>query len=57
MIFGYTRPSETYYTSFISWMERRHDFQVTREWIVDGSGVINGINTAIRAYTNEGDKL
>lgn len=57
MIFGYTRPTDEYYASFIKWMSKRHNFEVERDWILDGNGVVNGINTAIRAFTNEGDNV
>lgn len=55
MIFGYSRPTMTYYQSFIDWVARRNHFDIKREWILDGNGVVPAIYTAIEAFSNKGD--
>lgn len=55
MIFGYSRPNAAYYQSFIDWCERRLDYRVERDWILDGNGVVPAIYTAILAYSEEDD--
>lgn len=53
MIFGYSRPGDSYYESFINWVKRRIHFDVKREWIVDGNGVVPAIANAVVTLTNE----
>ncbi len=56
-IFGYSITSESYYSSIIQWMKKRHLATVLKEWIVPISGVVTSISTAIQAFTNMGDKI
>lgn len=56
-ILGYTFRSEDYYRSIQDWMSRRHNWQVSREWIGFSPGVVAGITVAIEALTNVGDKI
>lgn len=57
MVFGYTGPGDGYYNSFISWMLRRHDFKISREWILDDNGVVSSITNSIKAFTNENNGI
>ncbi len=56
-IFGYTFRPESFYTSIIGWMKRRHDLDIKREWIVDGAGVVSGLVMAVLTYTKPGDEI
>jgi bifunctional pyridoxal-dependent enzyme with beta-cystathionase and maltose regulon repressor activities len=38
-------------------MERRHSFKIENDWITCVGGVVFAINTAIRAFTDVGDKV
>lgn len=55
VILGYTMPTDDFYNSVISWMKRRHNFEVKKEWIVNTSGVVPAIFNGIRKFSNEGD--
>ena len=54
-IFGYTLRSKDWKSSIMSWLLRRHGWQVKREWIKFSPGVVPAIAIAILSYTNEGD--
>lgn len=54
-ILGYTGATENYYKSICNWMERRHNWKINKEWIVEFEGVVPAIHTIVQAITNEGD--
>lgn len=55
--FCYTDADKTYRDSVREFMLRRHNFKIENDWITCVGGVVFAINTAIRAFTNEGDKV
>lgn len=56
-VFGYTGVGDDFYTSFIDWCKRRHNYEIKKEWIVPTPGIVPSINWLIHALTNEGDKI
>lgn len=52
---GYYTPTQEFYNSVISWMKRRHNFNVDKEWIINTSGVVPALFTSVRAFTKPGD--
>lgn len=54
-VLGYTGQSEGYLDAVRSWMKRRHNFSVEREWIVSTGGVVPAFFTAIRKFSNPGE--
>lgn len=57
MILGYTGPTESYYDAVIHWMEKRHQYKVEKEWIVQTPGVVNAFFNAVRNFSEEGDGI
>ncbi|WP_342621439.1 MalY/PatB family protein [Erysipelothrix sp. P66] len=55
MVFGYTAPSILYYEAVISWYQRRHQWELKQDWILQAPGVVVAINHALKAFTKEGD--
>ena len=55
--FCYTDSDEGYRDAVREFMLRRHDFKIENEWITCTGGVVSAINTAIRAFTDKGDKV
>lgn len=55
MILGYTVPTESYYNSVINWMDKRHNFKVEKDWIVNTPGVVTAFFNAVRMFSKEGD--
>lgn len=56
-IFGYSYPSDSYYEAIISWIRRRHNWEIQRDWIMFSPGVVPGIHMLIRSLTRPGDKV
>jgi cystathionine beta-lyase len=56
-VFGYPLRQESYFTSLIDWLDRRHQWTVKREWISFCPGVVPAVNIAVLAYTLPGDKI
>lgn len=56
-IYGYSFISDEYYNSIIKWMERRHNWEVEKDWIVFTPGVVTALSYAIKACTNPGDSI
>ena len=54
-ILGYTRGTDTYYKAVCSWMERKHNWEISKEWIVAFSGVVPTLYAIVKALTNPGD--
>lgn len=56
-IYGYTFKPASYYESVISWMKRRHGWDVEKEWISSSPGVVAGLTIAIEAFSKPGDSV
>ncbi|EKQ56696.1 MULTISPECIES: MalY/PatB family protein [unclassified Clostridium] len=56
-IFGYTIATEAYYKSICNWMERRHDWKIAKESIIEFAGVVPALYMIIRALTNQEDNV
>lgn len=55
MILGYTVPTKSYYDSVINWMDKRHNFKVEKDWIVNTPGVVTAFFNAVKMFSKEGD--
>jgi cystathionine beta-lyase len=56
-IFGYTPVYDSYYKEVISWMKRRHGWDIKKNWIVTTPGVLPAVGLAILAHTRPGEKV
>jgi len=54
-VLGYTQGTDEFYNAVISWMKRRHNFDVKKEWIVNTPGVVDALGMLIEATTKPGD--
>ncbi|MGH0000950.1 MalY/PatB family protein [Pseudovibrio ascidiaceicola] len=52
---GYYGNDTPYKEAVISWMKRRHQFDVSPDWITTVPGVVAGYSMAIQAFSEEGD--
>ena len=55
--FCYTDSDKEYRDAVREFMLRRHNLEIENEWITCVGGVVFAINTAIRAFTEPGDKI
>ncbi|HHH1742703.1 TPA: MalY/PatB family protein [Yersinia enterocolitica] len=56
-IFGYPYIPEKYFYSIIEWFFRRHNFRISRDWILCASGVDLAISSIIKSITSQGDEI
>ncbi|MDO8673222.1 MAG: MalY/PatB family protein [Dehalococcoidia bacterium] len=56
-IFGYALKPPTYYEAIINWMQRRHGWQLEKDWLTHCSGVVPGLKLAVLAFSQPGDKI
>lgn len=54
-ILGYTNPTEEYYNAVVSWMKRRHNFEIKKEWLLQTPGIINALSMLIETVTAPSD--
>ena len=56
-ILGYSIKPAGYYNAIISWLHRRHHWDIKKEWISFSPGVVPALNMAVMAYSRPGDKI
>lgn len=56
-ILGYSYMNDAFINSYVGWMKRRHNYSVSREWMVPTSGVVSSLFTAVRAFTELWDAV
>ena len=56
-IYGYTITKDDYTSVVQAWFRNNFGFESEPEWIVKTPGVIFALAMAVRAFTNEGDKI
>ncbi len=54
-ILGYSFRSQSYFSSIINWLEKRHGWQVEKDWICFSPGIVPALNFCTLAFTNPGD--
>ena len=56
-ILGYTSPTESYFNAIISWMDRRHQWKIKKEWIIVTPGVVPALRALIKVLANPGEGI
>ena len=56
-IFGYTKVPQAYYDAVTGWFDKKHNFNIQKEWILFTSGVVPALSAVIKALTVPGDKV
>ncbi len=56
-IFGYSEPCDSYYEAVMGWIDRRHGWQIERDWIVITPGVVPAIKVLIQSFVKPGEKV
>lgn len=56
-ILGYTIVPDAWYQAISSWWERRHDFNIEKEWLIFCTGVVPAISSAVRKMTSVGENV
>lgn len=56
-IFGYSEVGEEYFEIVSAWMLKHYNWRVESQWLVKTPGVVYALASAIRAFTNPGDRV
>ncbi|MDO9365822.1 MAG: pyridoxal phosphate-dependent aminotransferase [Methylotenera sp.] len=56
-IYGYTSYPDSLYDALISWLKRRHGWEVEREWIVMCPGVVPSLHAAVMAIAKPSESV
>lgn len=56
-IFGYTDPLDDYFDAMNHWFSTRHGYTVDPEWVTLGAGIVYGLATGVKAFSEEGDAI
>ena len=56
-ILGYTLQDDEYNNSIAWWLQKRFAWQIETDWLSYCPGIVAGLNHAVQAYTNPGDKV
>ncbi len=56
-VLGYSIRPETYFTSLINWLKRRHNWDIQKEWVAFSPGIVPAVNMAVLAFTKRRDKI
>ena len=56
-IFGYTAPDAEYYAALDRWFSVHHSYHIQPEWVTLGCGVVYGLATGVKAFTEPGDAV
>ena len=54
---GYSIPPESYYENFIEWEKKYHGYEVKRDWICFGCGIVAAFNMVVLMLTRPGDAV
>ena len=56
-VHGYFGDDSDYRAALISWMKRRHQWDVQPEWIVNATGLGNALSLCIRSFSEPGEEI
>jgi len=56
-IYGYPSYPDALYQSIISWMKRRHNWHIEKEWLTFSPGVLASLNLSIQSLTKENSTI
>ena len=56
-VYGYTFREDAYFEAIASWIRRRHQWDVKKEWMTYTPGVVAAFNMAVMGMTKEGDEV
>lgn len=54
-ILGYTMAYDSYLEIVKEWFDKKHNYKIEKEWIVQSPGVVDGFIAGLKSICNEGD--
>ncbi|RKQ22975.1 MULTISPECIES: MalY/PatB family protein [Clostridia] len=56
-IYGYSDVKTPYFEILKKWMQKHHDWDIQRKWLIKTPGVVFALAMAVKAYTEPGDAV
>jgi cystathionine beta-lyase len=56
-VFGYAAPTPDFFLALVSWMKKRHSWEVQPEWICLTPGVVVALNILVRTFVEPGAQV
>lgn len=56
-IYGYSEVKTPYFEILKKWMQKHHDWDIQRKWLIKTPGVVFALAMAVKAYTEPGDAV
>ncbi len=56
-IYGYSLIDPSYFPALISWYQRRHHWEIDRNWITTTPGIVPAIHYMVQCFTRPGDQI
>lgn len=56
-VFGYADITEEWYEAYIGWWQRRHNFEIKKEWMIFSTGVVATISSVVRKLTTPAENV
>jgi cystathionine beta-lyase len=56
-VYGYVKKTDAFFDAITTWVSRKYDYKIKKEWIVTMPGIVAGYTVAIQAFTAPGDGI
>lgn len=56
-IYGYTIRSAAYIDAIVNWYRRRHNWQISPDWLSDSPGIVTSLSIAVDAFSEPGSQV
>lgn len=56
-IYGYNIIPDEWYFAYIDWWKKRHNFEISKDWLMFSTGVVPSISSIVRRLTLPGEKI
>lgn len=56
-VFGYTIVTDEWYQAYQTWWKERHQFSISKEWLIFCTGVVPAISSIVRKTTTVGENV
>lgn len=56
-VFGYSIIPDEWYEAYIGWWQKRHSFNIEKDWLIFCIGVVPAISSAVRKLTTPAEKV
>ncbi len=56
-VYGYTHKPDSYFDALVNWMQKRHGWNIKREWISVAPGVVSALAMLVKSFVKPGEKI